>query len=542
MKALIQNNLKLINNRFTFLFLILHLIQFTYFLQNSRYQYDDSYITYRYAANLSLGNGLVFNIGETVPTNSASSLSWVTILAIIGLINISIIPTASIIISIICHTATSGIIIGKSNPSNPVYFARLFIGFLYFFNPWILYWVFSGMETTFFSFVLIIFLIKISSKDLINGSNLLKYILIPFIILLNIATRWEGAITITLLLVIMSIKHIIKNSALKNLFIYYSMITLSSILTILFFYKTYYKDIFPNSIIFKSYVNYYEISKIEAIRGLKEFISKPSALLLVLISITVFLTYLYKFINKSNNTNYDLNYFVEFCISISIMFTILIFSAHSDFYRYYIVLLPLLALYTVYLINNSNFQVHLNNKIMTLIAFSVLIINLLIFRIGIDLVIQNTSKYLYLQEQRAIAGKFLEEYLDKNATVIASDIGAVAFYNLKNQYFDASGLTNSQLMGKVTNNLGYRKHIIEFKPNFLIDTTNSSNVTGTEYIFDNLNKYYIGNFKNEFKCKFKEVFDKKLIKKFPDSLSTNDLYISLWSIELRSDIKIRCST
>jgi len=542
MKDLIQNNLKLINNRYTFLFLILQLIQFIYFLQNSKYQYDDSYITYRYAANLSLGNGLVFNVGETVPTNSASSLSWVTILAIIGLINISIIPTASIIISIICHIATSGIIIGKSNPSNPVYFARLLIGFLYFFNPWILYWVFSGMETTFFSFILIIFLIKISSKDLISESNSLKYILIPFIISLNIATRWEGAITITLLLVIMSIKHIIKNSALKNLFIFYSMIAVSSILSILFFYNMYYDNIFPNSIIFKSHVNYYEITNSEAIRGLKEFISRPNTLLLVFISITIFLIYLYKSTYKSNDTNYKLNYFVEFCISISIMTTILIFSAHSDFYRYYIVLLPLLALYTVYLINNSNFRVHLTTKVKTLIVFSILILNLLVFRIGIDSVIKNTSQYLYLQEQRAIAGKFLEESLDKNATVIASDIGAIAFFNLKNQYIDASGLTNSQLMGKVTNDLGYRKQIIEFKPDFLVDTTNSSNVTGTEYIFDNLDKYYIRNFENEFKCKFKEVFDKKLIKKFPDSISTNDLFISFWSIDLKSDNKNRCST
>jgi hypothetical protein len=541
MKALIKNNFKLINNRFTFLFFILQLVQLIYFFQNSRYQYDDSYIAYRYAANLSLGNGLVFNVGETVPTNSASSLSYVTILALIGLINISIIPTASIIISIICHIATSGIIIGKSNPSNPVYFARLLIGFLYFFNPWILYWVFSGMETTFFSLILIVFLIKISSKDLISRSDSHKYILIPFVILLNIATRWEGAITVTLLLLIMSIKHIIKNSALKNLFIFYSMIAASSISSILIFYKIYYNDIFPNSIIFKRHVNYYEITNIEAIRGLKEFISTPSALLLVLISVTILLIFLYKFIHKSNNTNYTLSYFGEFYISISIMLIILIFSAHSDFYRYYIVLLPLLAICTVYFISNSNSKVHLNKVTMALIIFSILMINLLVFRIGIDSVIQNTSKYLYLQEQRAIAGKFLEENLDKNATVIASDIGAIAFFNLKNQYFDASGLTNSQLMRKVTNDSGYRKQIIEFEPNFLVDTTNSSNITGTEYIFDNLNKYYIVNLKNEFNCKFKEVFDKKLIKKFPDSLSTKDLHISLWSIELKSDYKIRCS-
>jgi hypothetical protein len=96
-------------------------------------------------------------------------------------------------------------------------------------------------------------------------------------------------------------------------------------------------------------------------------------------------------------------------------------------------------------------------------------------------------------------------------------------------------------MGNVTNDLGYRKQIIEFQPNFLVDTTNSNNITGTEYIFDNLDAYYLGNFKNELKCKFAEVFDKKLIKKFSEPLLVNDLYISLWSIELKDNIKIRCS-
>jgi hypothetical protein len=44
-----------------------------------RNQYDDSYVTYRYAANLAGGRGLVFNEGERV--NSASSLLYTVLLA-----------------------------------------------------------------------------------------------------------------------------------------------------------------------------------------------------------------------------------------------------------------------------------------------------------------------------------------------------------------------------------------------------------------------------------------------------------------------------
>lgn len=42
-------------------------------------QFDDAYITYRYAAQLASGNGLVFNVGERV--DSASSLSYVLLLS-----------------------------------------------------------------------------------------------------------------------------------------------------------------------------------------------------------------------------------------------------------------------------------------------------------------------------------------------------------------------------------------------------------------------------------------------------------------------------
>lgn len=48
-----------------------------YFLAN---QYDDTYITYRYAINLAQGHGLVFNVGEH--TDSASSFLYTLVLAL----------------------------------------------------------------------------------------------------------------------------------------------------------------------------------------------------------------------------------------------------------------------------------------------------------------------------------------------------------------------------------------------------------------------------------------------------------------------------
>jgi hypothetical protein len=45
----------------------------------SQSQYDDSYITYRYAHHLMSGDGLVFNLGQRV--NSATSLFYTLLLA-----------------------------------------------------------------------------------------------------------------------------------------------------------------------------------------------------------------------------------------------------------------------------------------------------------------------------------------------------------------------------------------------------------------------------------------------------------------------------
>ena len=42
-------------------------------------QYDDSYITYRYAYNLADGHGIVFNIGEHI--DATSSFLYTVILA-----------------------------------------------------------------------------------------------------------------------------------------------------------------------------------------------------------------------------------------------------------------------------------------------------------------------------------------------------------------------------------------------------------------------------------------------------------------------------
>jgi len=61
-------------------------------------QYDDAYITLRYAENLSRGNGLVFNAGEL--TDSASSISYTLLLALFHFVGLRNLPLVTTVIGI----------------------------------------------------------------------------------------------------------------------------------------------------------------------------------------------------------------------------------------------------------------------------------------------------------------------------------------------------------------------------------------------------------------------------------------------------------
>lgn len=70
-------------------------------------QYDDSFITYRYAWNLWNGNGFTFNSGE--PVNSASSPILVLLLAPLSTVGLEFLPQASQAIGISALALSAGV-------------------------------------------------------------------------------------------------------------------------------------------------------------------------------------------------------------------------------------------------------------------------------------------------------------------------------------------------------------------------------------------------------------------------------------------------
>src|SRR6185437_5777291 len=63
------------------------------------HQYDDSYITYRYAINLAQGHGLVFNVGER--TDAASSFLYALVLSCCWLLHLRDLELAGGVIGVL---------------------------------------------------------------------------------------------------------------------------------------------------------------------------------------------------------------------------------------------------------------------------------------------------------------------------------------------------------------------------------------------------------------------------------------------------------
>jgi hypothetical protein len=109
--------------------------------------YEDAFITFRYAENLALGNGFVFNIGEKVLGTTTPLFAM--ILALLKLLGISC-EIGSLIINLISEGATTIVIynILKRYSSGIV---TLLAPLLYAFSPSNISWAISGMETAFYT-------------------------------------------------------------------------------------------------------------------------------------------------------------------------------------------------------------------------------------------------------------------------------------------------------------------------------------------------------------------------------------------------------
>lgn len=146
---------------------------------------DDAFITFRYARNLSNGLGLVYNLGERI--EGYSNFSWLLLVALgikLGfapIITAKFLGITSGIGAILCSYSLHNRLSYK-----PRSFGALLAPLLLATNSFFCYWSSCGLETVFFSFLLIL------SVLLYIKENQKSYPLSAFILGLLLLSRPEG--------------------------------------------------------------------------------------------------------------------------------------------------------------------------------------------------------------------------------------------------------------------------------------------------------------------------------------------------------------
>lgn len=112
-------------------------------------QYDDAYITYRYAIQLARGHGLVFNVGER--TDAASSFSFTILLATLYRLGLHRLESVSTCIGIASAALTAAIVFYTSAGETRRWLAPAGMGLFSAYHGFISGWAGSGMETCFYA-------------------------------------------------------------------------------------------------------------------------------------------------------------------------------------------------------------------------------------------------------------------------------------------------------------------------------------------------------------------------------------------------------
>ena len=389
-------------------------------------QYDDSYITYRYAINLAHSHEMVFNVGEY--TDAASSFVYTLILASFYLVGIQNLEFVGALLGILSLGALLFLVYKLSVHLTSNIKVAAFVSIACGLNGLLSGWALSGMETLPWAAItlLSVYLIVIEAH--------------PILILLAIAiasfTRIEGVFLIACY-GILSL-----TSPIKKIPIVYLVAVVFSFLLFYLFKREYYGVWISHAFQMKELANYYKPSPHEFISNWARFASIPLVLSIPIIFSRKF-------------------YYVGIYISISIASILL--GPKSDWSRYSVHLLPLLYAFSspfiVKLTNHTSFV----QIIKATIIVQALSASLFMWR--------NNTTLADHQICRKEVGKFINTYLQSENFIASSDLGAISYVAINHRFVDLIALTSSDVLdnyskGQTADNILIRKNVKYFASTF----------------------------------------------------------------------------
>lgn len=482
-----------------------------YFHEFTLVQYDDSYITYRYARNFALGDGLRFNPGDN--TNSASSLLFVLLLGIGHLITrapIELISTTINTLSLLILVFVTSLLVLRSNNNLRGYLYASLLGLsIVSYGP-LVYWTLSGMETTFFM-ALLAASILLCFHHLENHRLYRVTWLLAILGLLSI-TRVEGAVcgaALGILVVLRSVKHWKSIGSFK--LVLPVLVPTGMFASQLLFYKFYYGAAIADPIHFKDKVRYYSRSTDMAWAAVKQLVltSMRPFLFLSILGLLLLITHVIR--KKELKVDYAI-----LPVLLVLLSAFILRSPHSDEYRYELVLFVFFVLATALVIEQLNRARSWPQQVLGF--FAVLVFALTATNRGTsesEQISSRTSTYMYVQKARADAGKWLEKNSPAGSRVVSADIGALSYFNPSNVFLDAPGLANRSQLKTLLNSEDVYLSMKNQNPEYLADTVGPDGVSAVETILSNPLGYYVENSAIWTSCNRLPIFSKKILKVEP---------------------------
>jgi hypothetical protein len=373
------------------------------------HQYDDSYITYRYAINLAQGHGLVFNVGER--TDAASSFLYALVLSCCWLLHLRNLELVGGLIGVLSLGFISIIVYKLAAYISSDKRAALLVAVACGLNGLLAGWTLSGMETLPWAalVLLAVYLMVIDAH--------------PVAISLAIAaaafTRFEGIFLVVPYLIL-----IVTQSKSKKRLVPMGGVILAFAL----FYivkHAYYGVWISHAFQMKEVAVYYRPAPRELIHFWIRFVSVP-----LLLSAPALLSRKYGFV---------LAYIALSIISVAL-------GPRSDWSRYSVHLLPLLYAFSAPALAAMlvNYRAWTRVTALVLVIFAMFAQALAAERFNW----RNMSDLADAQMCRENLGRYINTHIDKGEYIASSDLGAIAYVAIDHRFVDLIALTSADILAR----------------------------------------------------------------------------------------------
>lgn len=491
-------------------------------------QYDDSFITFRYAEQLVAGNGFRFNPLDN--SNSASAPTFGFLIAALLALKVGQVTLIANVVNSISLLAINFLFAYSGYKLFGKYWgviAGSIVGALITSQGFFIYWTFSGMETTTYllAFTFFLFIPVINTTSWEEWSRASKILFYSSMIIFA-TFRLEAS----LLAIFMTVLFVISEKSLRKSWKSWLPLITVPVVSALFFFVSwllYYGRVLPEPVRFKKLARAYNLEIEQALKNLLQFAIDHKVLVVIAVLSAIWL--LFRAIKDRKIIPAEIFAFAGVFGSTAF----LIESPNSDSYRYNLILFPptgfiiLLAVYSFVTYFKFNSLKKASTVIAALLVLIVLFAAARESRTNLSGAINNNQWWWYIQEGRAEAGKWLEENTPPGSIVLSGDLGAISYYNPSNIYVDSGGLTNQQLVDAVESSGSYSDVIISRMPMYVVDTEQNGQ-TGSEGIFNNPQGFYLSKVTSS--CKFNDVFEEKLLRRWPDGIAPAGLYVAIYEL------------